>query len=51
MMHHQVLALQKLGYTSLTATWIGDDNPGSLAQVKLLKMERKHRVAVYEKQL
>ena len=48
-MHRIVRTLQQLGFDYLSSTWIGDDNPGSLALVRLVKMERKHRLAVYER--
>jgi GNAT superfamily N-acetyltransferase len=49
MLHRMVKTLQRLGFESLSSTWVGDDNFGSLAQVRLLEMERKHRLSVYER--
>jgi len=51
LLHRMVRTLQRLGFEYLSSTWVGDDNLGSLAQVRLLGMERKHRLAVYERGL
>jgi GNAT superfamily N-acetyltransferase len=48
LMYKLVQTLQRLGYTSLTATWVGDDNPASLSHAKALGGSRKHRLAIYE---
>ena len=48
LLHQLVHTLQRLGYTSLTGTWVGDDNEASLAQTRALGMVRKHRLAIYE---
>jgi hypothetical protein len=44
-----VRRLQKAGFTTLDATWIGDVNVKSQAQTRALGMREKHRLALYEK--
>jgi GNAT superfamily N-acetyltransferase len=51
LMYRLVQSLQRLGYTSLTTTWVGDDNPASLAHARSLGVVRKHRLALYESAL
>jgi hypothetical protein len=51
LLHRVVRNLQRLGFTYLSTTWVGDDNCASLAQVRLLQMQPKHRLAIYERSI
>lgn len=41
--------LKKKGYQSLSITWIGSQNQGSLAQARYLGMRKLHQLTMYEK--
>lgn len=44
-------ALQRNGFRTLDATWIGESNAGSRAQVRAVGMREKHQLALYERPL